>query len=237
MSILENCIERGIYFLNHTAVDLFIPNAILTKLPCQSGLLLRGPGSSPSKKDALAPLPALHAEQEQQGLDEDNPPFPGDARVGEDDVVDDRHVQDRERQQKPGHDAEEQEAVAPHVDHPLRREVLGLGAARRARRRRVHVEEAAAHVHHLPGQQQREPGHAHEGRGAGSVHRRAFRGVAAVAAAGQVPLAPAEEHQRERRQAEGCDPDAVHDGVDDDFPGEDSLFLFFYARSALLSED
>ena len=40
-----------------------------------------------AEEDALGPLPRLTAEEEDDGLNEDNSPFPGDGRVLEDLVV------------------------------------------------------------------------------------------------------------------------------------------------------
>lgn len=181
--------------LYHTAFGLFIADTVLTKLSGHGRLRRRRViRSSPTKKDPLTPLPAFHTEQEEQGLDEDNTPLPGDTGVFEDDVVDNGDIQNRESKDKPSHDTEEQEPVTPDVLRPLHREILGLGAAPRVRWRWVHVEEAAAQVHHFPGEQQREPGHADEGCCAGAVHRRAFGRVVAVAAPGEVAVAPAEEN-------------------------------------------
>ena len=131
-------------------------------------------------------------------------------------IIDHRDIQNRKRQHKPRHNPKEEELVPPHVHHPLREIQLGFW---------LHAEEAAPHVHHLPGEEEREPGHADEGGCARAEHRVAFRLVVAVAAVGEVAVAPGEEDQGEGGEAEGGHPDAVDEGVDDDFPGEDSLFL------------
>lgn len=71
----------------------------------------------------------------------------------EDFVVDDRDVKNRESKHKACHDTEEKELVAPDIIHPLGKDFLGVG---------LHLEEAAAQVHHLPGEEEGEPGHAGE---------------------------------------------------------------------------
>ena len=81
-------------------------------------------------------------------------------------------------------------------------------------------------MHHLPGQEQREPGHADEGGGAGTEDRVAGGRVAAVAFCCEVAVAPGEEDEGESAEAQGGHPDAVDEGVDDDFWGEDAVFLF-----------
>lgn len=131
-------------------------------------------------------------------------------------IVDNRDIQNRKRKHKARHNPKEEELVPPHIHHPLREIQLGLG---------LHAEEAAAHVHHLPGEEEREPGHADEGGCARAEDGVAFGRVVAVAAGGEVAVAPGEEDKREGGETEGCHPDAVDEGVDDDFPGKNSLFL------------
>jgi len=77
----------------------------------------------------------------------------------EDDVVDDRDVESREDSNEASHDGPEQELVAPDIVHPLGEVLRRLG---------LHAEERAAHVDHLPGEEESEPRQAHEGRGAGA---------------------------------------------------------------------
>jgi len=166
--------------------------------------------------DALGPLPGLDAAEEQGRLDEDDAPLPRDPGVLEHDVVDDRDVQDREDGDEAGDDRPEEELVAPGVVHPLREVPLGLG---------LHAEEGAAHVDHLPGEEEREPGETDEGRRARAEYQVTLRRVVSVAASTEVAVAKAPHHQGEGREAErGC-PDAVDEDVDDDLPGEDTLFL------------
>ena len=80
-------------------------------------------------------------------------------------------------------------------------------------------------MHHFPGKQERKPGHADESGGAGAKHRVARRRVTAVAVCGEVAIAPGEEDESEGAETEGCHPEAVDEGVEDDFGGEDAIFL------------
>lgn len=103
---------------------------------------------SPSKEDPLSPLPGLYTQEEQQRANEDNPPFPADPLVLEDSMVNNRDVKDWENSNETKHDTPEQELVPPDVEHPLCEVFLAP---------RLHAEETAAHVYHLPGKEEREP--------------------------------------------------------------------------------
>ena len=136
-------------------------------------------------------------------------------------VVDDWDVKDGESEHEASHDSEEEELVSPDVVHPLGESALGIG---------LHLEEAAAQVHHLPGEEEGEPGHAGEGCGAGAEHgvTSIWLGrvvVLGVAACREVSIAPAEHYEGECRQTQGSHPDTIHEGVDDDLPGENTLLL------------
>ncbi|KAM5475421.1 hypothetical protein MauCBS54593_001109 [Microsporum audouinii] len=170
-----------------------------------------------AEEDSLPPFPGLDAEEEEGGLDEDDAPFPGDARVAEDLVVDDGDVEQREDGDEARDDGPEEEPVAPDVVHPLRQV---------PRRARLHAEEAAAQVDHLPRQEERKPRQADERRRARPEDGVARRRVVAVAVRPQVAVAEPEHHQRERGQAERGHPEAVRQDVHDDLPGEDPLFLY-----------
>ena len=111
----------------------------------------------------------------------------------EDTVVDDRDVQNRESENEASHDTEEEELVAPDIVHPLGEVALGV---------RLHLEEAPAEVHHLPGEEECEPSHASEGCGTGAEDSVASVGfgriiVLCVAACGEVSIAPAEHDESE----------------------------------------
>lgn len=98
-----------------------------------------------TEEEALAPFPGLDTAEEQQGLDDDDGPLPGDAGVFEDVVVDDGAVQDQEDGHVAEHDRVEEELVAPHVVHPLRKVLLRLG---------LHAEERASEIDQLPRQEE-----------------------------------------------------------------------------------
>jgi hypothetical protein len=186
--------------------------AKVPKYPFSASFLLAGV----PEINALAPLPGLAASEEKNRFDKHHTPLPGDTDMLEDNVIDHRDVQDGEGRDESNHDAAEQKLVAPDVKHPLGEIALGIG---------LHAEEAAAHINHLPGEEESEPCHAHEGRSSGAEHTVAFGAVVAVAARGQVAISPTKEDERERGETESRHPDAVDHGVDYDFPGENTLFL------------
>lgn len=111
--------------------------------------------------NTLAPFPALNAKEEKHCLDKDNSPLPRDTAVLENTVVDNRDVDNREGKNEAGHDTKEKELVAPDIMHPLGKDFLRVG---------LHLEEAAAQMHHLPGEEEGEPSHAGKGSGAGAEH-------------------------------------------------------------------
>lgn len=144
----------------------------------------------------------------------------------EDTVIDDRDVDNGEGENETSHDTEEEELVAPDIMHPLGVTFLRVG---------LHLEEAVAQVHHLPGKEEGEPGHAGEGSGTGTENCVAVVGLAgvvvmSVTALGEIAVAPSEHDEGECRQTEGSHPDSVDEGVNDDFPGEDTLFLWVVSQ-------
>jgi hypothetical protein len=167
----------------------------------------------PSEEDALAKLPALNAEEEQECSDKDNTPLPADALVSEHGIVDDRDIQDGEDGNEPEYNREEQELVPPDVAGPLGEVLCGSG---------LHHEERAAHVQHLPRKEQREPSEASKGSCASADHSVAGRVVGLVAVVAEVAVTEAEHHDREGCEAEGGYPEAVDEHVDHDFDGEDT---------------
>lgn len=111
----------------------------------------------------------------------------------EDTVVDDRDIQDGEGKNETSHDAKEEDLVTPDIMHPLGEAALGV---------RLHLEEAAAEVHHLPGEEESEPGHARKCCSSGAKDRVASVGlvgviILCVAARGEVSIAPAEHDKCE----------------------------------------
>lgn len=174
--------------------------------PASSGILLL-------EVLALAKLPSLDADKEQECGDENHSPLPADARVPEHDGVDDGDVQDGEDGDECAHDGEEQELVAPHVVEPLGEVLVGA---------RLHHEEGAAHVNHLPREEDGEPGETGECGGTSAEHSVAAGVVALVTSGTQVAVAKAEHDDREGGETECGDPESVEDHVDHDFDGENT---------------
>lgn len=73
--------------------------------------------------------------------------------------IDDWDIQDREHAHDAKDNGPEQELISLDIVHPRREVALTA---------RLHAEEASAHVDHLPGEEEGEPGQAGEGGGAGS---------------------------------------------------------------------
>jgi len=103
-------------------------------------------------------------------------------------VVDDWDVKNREDGDETGHDTPEQELVTPNIVEPLGEVLL---------RARLHAEKGAAHVHHLPGQEQGEPGQAGKAGGSGTEDGVASSRVVVVAVHTKVSIAPGVEDQAE----------------------------------------
>jgi len=173
---------------------------------------------------ALAPLPGLDAEEEQECSDEDDRPFPADTLVPEDGVVDDGNVQDREDGDESEDDGEEEELVAPDVNGPLREVLLGVG---------LHHEERAAHVQHLPCQEDGEPGKAGESGRTSAEDSVASVVERFVAAVSEVAISEAKHDQGERAETESGNPKTVNEHVEDDLDGENTaLELRFVSINA-----
>ena len=102
----------------------------------------------------------------------------------------------------------EQHLVPPQVLHPLRVRRL---------RPRVHPEQAPAHVHHLPREQQARPAHRREARRARPEHHLAPRARVVAAAGTEVASAEAPDDEHEGRETDATDDGAVCDHVDDEF--------------------
>jgi hypothetical protein len=168
---------------------------------------------APPEEDALAPLPALDAEKEEEGSDENNAPLPADALVPEHSVVDDRNVEDGEDGDEPEHDRQEQELVPPDVNRPLSEVIVRIG---------LHHEERAAHVQHLPCEEEREPRKAGEGGCPSAEDGVASVIVRFVTIVAEVAVAETKHDDGEGCQTEGSDPQAIHNHVDHDFDGENT---------------
>lgn len=136
-------------------------------------------------------------------------------------VVDDRDIENGESKHEAGHDTPEQEPVAPDIEHPLGEVALRLG---------LHAEETASKVDHLPGEEEGKPGHAGECCCSGAeyciarvVGRRIV--ILSVATHGKVAIAPAEHDESEGGKTESGHPNTIDEGINNDFPGKDTLFL------------
>lgn len=168
-----------------------------------------------TEEEAFPPFPGLDAAEEQEGLDDDDRPLPGDPGVLEDVVVDDGAVEDEEDGHVAEHDGVEEELVAPDVVHPLREVLLRLG---------LHAEEGAAEVDQLPGEEEREPCHRDECRGPRSEYRVASLGIRVITVFTHVAVAEAECNQGEGGQTQCRHPEAVDQHIDDEFVGENAAF-------------
>lgn len=169
-----------------------------------------------TEESTLDPFPGLDSSKEQHGFDKDDAPLPRDTRVLEDTFVNNGDVQDGERKDETSHDTEKEEPIGPDVVHPLGQVALGIG---------LHPEEASAEVHHLPGEEEGEPGHTGECGGTGTEHSVAGLAVLGVTVYGQIAIAPREHDEGKGSKAKSRHPDAVNHGIDDDFPGENTFFL------------
>lgn len=170
-----------------------------------------------TEEDALAPLPGFDTEEEERSFDEDDTPFPADAGVLEHHVVDDGDIKQGEDGDETSHDGPEEELVAPYVVHPLGEIFRGTG---------LHAEETEAHVNHLPCEEESEPGEANESGGTGTEDGVAFFRVRSVAASAEIAVAETEHDERECRKAESRHPESIGEDIYDDFPSEDTLFLY-----------
>lgn len=111
------------------------------------------------------------------------------------------NVEGREYGNEAGDHSPEEERVPPHVVHPLG-EVFFAS--------RLHTEEAAAHVDHLPGQEEGEPSERHKGGCAGPEDGVTCLRVGVVAALAEIAVAETVDDQQKRGKAKGCHPEAVY---------------------------
>ena len=165
--------------------------------------------------DPLGKLPRFDAEEEEAGRDEDNTPFPADASVSEDIMIDDRDIQGREDGNKASDNSPEQELIAPNIRHPLSKVPLAV---------RLHAEEAPTHVDHFPSQEKREPSKAGEAGRAGSEYRVTSFGIGGIAILSQITITKPVQDEGEGGQTECCHPETVDDHINQDFDGEDTPF-------------
>lgn len=201
----RKCLAGGRRHLPHVDAESLTLNIVLSICSTVS--------RAASAEDTLCPLPSLHSNEEQEARNEDYPPFPRDAFVPKDVVVDDGDIHDREKGDETHKHGREEELVSPHIKDPLGKVVFGS---------RLHAEEASSHINQLPGQKDREPGEASEARCPCTENAIAFDRVAVVAASGwdspAVAVFEAIEDDDERGKTECCDPEAINEHVDQNLP-------------------
>ena len=135
--------------------------------------------------NSFSPLPSLNTDNPDKQGNKDHCPFPANACVQKDDVVETWNVQRREHQGKNDGDRKEQEAVSPQVVSP------SLKSAR-------HVEERATEVNQLPREEQEDPRHCCVACRAGAESLVTDIGVAVVAVCSQVSITKAKHDNGER---------------------------------------
>lgn len=162
---------------------------------------------------ALAKLPSLNSDEEEECSDEDYTPLPADPRVPEHGSIDNRDVQYWEDCDESAHDREEEELVAPHIMEPLGEVLVGTG---------LHHEERAAHVDHLPRKEDREPGKTSESRSTGAEYSRTTWVEPFVTTGTKVTVAKAEHDDREGSKTESGNPETVEEHINHDFDGENT---------------
>lgn len=133
----------------------------------------------PSEVDPLGPLPRLDAQEEKKGRDEDDAPFPADPGMFEDIMVDDRNIQGRKDGNETSDDGPEQEAITPDIVHPLGKILFAPW---------LHTEEAATHIDHFPGEEERKPSQTGEAGGASTKNRITSLGIAVIATRAQIAV-------------------------------------------------
>lgn len=133
--------------------------------------------------------------------------------MAENNPIDNRNVNDRERRANThNHSPEEESVLAQRAEH---RERTGVFF-------RVHVEEAAGEVLGLPGHEAEEDGEDAVGGGAGAEGQVARRVVAVVAVGAEVAVAVGVEDDDETDEAQRAHARAVDEFVDDEFAGENA---------------
>jgi hypothetical protein len=163
--------------------------------------------------DPLTPLPGLRAQEEQACRNEHDSPFPGNWCVLEDHRVQSRNINEREECDEAGENSPKEELVAPNIDSPLCEIAIRVG---------LHAEEGSTHINHFPCEEQCKPCQACECCSSGTKDQFARLAIGFVASGSQVPVAKAVDDQDEARKTQQCDPEAIHDHVDDEFHGEDA---------------
>ena len=171
------------------------------------------PDDSLPEHATLDSLPALDERYKAHDAAEDKAPLPRERHVSEDDLVDDRDVDDGERRADAGDDGPEQEAVLEQGVEDGEGAGVFFG---------VHVEQAAGQVLGFPGHDAEQDcedgvccGSSAEGEVASGV-------VAVVAVVAEVAVACAVDDNDEAGETERAHASAVNELVDDELFGEDA---------------
>lgn len=143
--------------------------------------------------DTLEPLPELATGEEEDGLHDDDAPFPGDAGVLEDLVVDDGNIEGREDRSEAGHNRPEEEFVLIRIKGPGVENVVPAVV----RSARAATEERASELYHFPSEEEGEPGQGNECGCTGAEDEIAFLAVCVIAISAEVAVAEAVHDEEE----------------------------------------
>lgn len=168
-------------------------------------------GGRASKVHPLGPLPQLGTNHPHRDGHKNDGPLPRDTRVQEHNVIEAGDVDGRKDNDEDNGDGEEEEAVAPEVGGP------GADAV-------GHVEEGAARVDELPGEEEKDPGHGGVRGGAGAEDVVADGRVGVVALVAELAAVEAKDDDGEGAEDAAGHEDSVDDHVEHEFGGEDAVF-------------
>ena len=162
---------------------------------------------------ALDSLPALNKRHKAHHAAEDKAPLPRKRHVSENNLVDNRDVDDGERRADADNDGPKQEAVLEQGVEDGERAGVFFG---------VHVEQAAGQVLGFPGHDAEQDCQDRVCGGAGAEGEVASWIVAVVAVVAEVAVACAVDDDDEAGEAERAHAGAVYEFVDDELFGEDA---------------
>lgn len=134
-----------------------------------------------SEISPLQPLPALTSREKQDALDDNYSPFPRDALMLEDDMINDGNVQRGEDGDKAGNYSPKEERILSAIVPPLVEDVIPPIPAARVHRSGYLAEERPPKVDHLPGEEQGKPSQAHERCGTGAEDKSTSISILVVA--------------------------------------------------------
>ena len=207
------CVENSPVSIqvNHHNVRLRCNRALVISL--NAAAISLSPDGPLPEHAALDSLPALDQRHEAHHTAEDKAPLPRERHVSEDDLVDDRDVDDGERRADAGDDGPEQEAILEQGVEDGEGAGVFFG---------VHVEQAAGQVLGFPGHDAEQDcedgvccGSSAEGEVASGV-------VAVVAVVAEVAVACAVDDDDEAGKTERAHASAINELVDDELFGKDT---------------